>query len=200
MKEPITGRDLFIISTLCTGFGVLLAWGLFYRWGSLPPSKPIDWPAWIQAVGSVVGIFAAVAVAWWQQRKVHQALTASQAETELARHVRANRIFERFQKRIDRQLNEARDLGSMGGKITAVEVPEEVRELERELHVLSGAGSPGFTAITAFDSAQDLIRDGGISPANYAEFIECLKFGQAQCKQALSKIRVHLREPASNSH
>lgn len=62
MKEPITGRDLFVISVLCTGFGFLLAWGLFHRWGTFPPSKPIDWPAWVQAVGSVVAICVAIAV------------------------------------------------------------------------------------------------------------------------------------------
>lgn len=62
MKEPITGRDLFIISTLCTGFGVLLAWGLFYRWGSLPPSRPIDWSAWAQAIGSLIAVAVAIYV------------------------------------------------------------------------------------------------------------------------------------------
>lgn len=62
MKEPITARDLFIISTLCTGFGVLLAWGLFYRWASSPQIKDLDISAWVQAFGTIIAIGIAIAV------------------------------------------------------------------------------------------------------------------------------------------
>lgn len=69
MKEPITGRDLFVISTLCTGFGVLLAWGLFYRWGSAPKVKAFDLPAWVQAIGSITAICVAIYVPWRQRNQ-----------------------------------------------------------------------------------------------------------------------------------
>lgn len=72
MKEPITERDLLVIGTLCTGFGVLLSWGLFYRWGSLPPSKSIDWSAWVQAIGSVFAIFVAIAIPFAMAHREHQ--------------------------------------------------------------------------------------------------------------------------------
>lgn len=62
MKEPITGRDLFVISTLCTGFGALLAWGLFYRWDSMPVAKPVDYAAWFQAIGGMLSVLVAAAV------------------------------------------------------------------------------------------------------------------------------------------
>lgn len=62
MKEPITGRDLFVISTISTGFGVLLAWGLFYRWGSMPIAKPVDYAAWFQAIGGMLSVLVAAAV------------------------------------------------------------------------------------------------------------------------------------------
>ncbi|WP_449466050.1 hypothetical protein [Stenotrophomonas humi] len=67
MKEPITNRDLFVISILCTGFGTLLAWGLFYRWGSAPDIKPFDLPAWVQAIGSITAICVAIYVPWRQR-------------------------------------------------------------------------------------------------------------------------------------
>jgi len=62
MKEPITERDLFVISTICTGFGVLLAWGLFYNWGSAPSVKQIDLSGWVQAIGTLIAITIAIAV------------------------------------------------------------------------------------------------------------------------------------------
>ena len=59
MKEPITERDLIVISTLCACLGALLSWGLFYRWGSAPGLKPLDTSAWVQAlVAATVGTAA----------------------------------------------------------------------------------------------------------------------------------------------
>ncbi|WHL17651.1 hypothetical protein [Stenotrophomonas acidaminiphila] len=69
MKEPITGRDLVVISAISAGFGLLLAWGLFYRWGSAPPHKPIDLPAWVQAIGSVLAIGVAIWIPWRESRR-----------------------------------------------------------------------------------------------------------------------------------
>jgi len=61
-------RDAFILMTMAFGFGVLFSWGAFYQWGSLPVAKPVDLPAWTQAVGSILAICLAVYVPWQQRR------------------------------------------------------------------------------------------------------------------------------------
>ncbi|WP_447896780.1 hypothetical protein [Stenotrophomonas acidaminiphila] len=106
MKESITGRDLFVISTVCTGFGVLLAWGLFYRWGSAPPSKPIDWPAWAQAIGSIIAIAVAIAVPW----SIHRAAEASDKRVE---YLQATTIAGAFQPFISYYRGRANSLRKM---------------------------------------------------------------------------------------
>lgn len=36
----------------------------------------VEWAAWVQAVGSVVAIFAAIAIAWWQHHKAENSRKA----------------------------------------------------------------------------------------------------------------------------
>lgn len=81
MKETITGRDLLVISLICTGVGVLFAWGLFYRWGTAPVAKPFDAPAWVQAIGSIVAILVAFHVPF----SLHKKTIAAERRKDLLR-------------------------------------------------------------------------------------------------------------------
>lgn len=67
--SKLASTDVLVLCTLTFGFGVLSSWAVFYSWGSHPQLKPIDLPAWTQAIGSIAAIFAAVAIATWQQRQ-----------------------------------------------------------------------------------------------------------------------------------
>ena len=157
MKETITGRDVLVISTLCTGFGVLLAWGLFYRWGSAPAAKPFDAPAWVQAVGSIGAILIAIAVPAIQHRLAVQ----READDSLNR-ARSLSLFirpsiENFHDKLDEvwrsenpddpfRLDELadRNQGTLYSSTTiALQIPDELLRNVAELHEL-GRAAPGI--------------------------------------------------------
>ena len=175
------------------GAGTLITWALLSKHPPQPrPPINIDWPAWVQAVGSVLAIVAAIAIAWWQHRQNQLAQAARDAEAELGRHVRANRIFERFQKKIERQLKEAEGLGEQGGKIEALTVPDEVRDLEKEIYLLPHANSASYTTLASFEAAQDLIHNGAVSVVDHQNLVFVLRMARAQCALALKGIRERL--------
>ncbi|QBH01236.1 hypothetical protein [Xanthomonas oryzae] len=84
-------RDALIISGIAFGFGMLLAWALLdppaavsaSRITGSTPSKPFEWPAWVQAIGSVVAIFVAVYIP-----KAMEAQKAREAEAAAKRNLR----------------------------------------------------------------------------------------------------------------
>lgn len=73
-KEPL-GRDTYVVAAMAFGFGGLFAWALTTGKSTLAP-HPIDWPSWVQAVGSVIAILVAVAVPAAQhaagERRMHR--------------------------------------------------------------------------------------------------------------------------------
>lgn len=64
MKHQAFGRDTVVLLIMAFGFGALFAWGLIAPPAapSKLPDKPLDWPAWVQAVGSLLAIAIAIAV------------------------------------------------------------------------------------------------------------------------------------------
>lgn len=70
MKQGRTDRDWAVVATLMFGAGALIAWALLSKHPPQPrPPAEIDWPAWVQAVGSIVAIFVAVLVPWRQRNQ-----------------------------------------------------------------------------------------------------------------------------------
>jgi hypothetical protein len=62
----------------------------------------IDWPAWVQAVGSVIGIGAAAWIAYWQNRQVRiasklrdESRTTSQAQVGNLFALQLNELFDK---------------------------------------------------------------------------------------------------------
>jgi len=193
MKQGRTDKDWAVVAVMTFGAGALIAWALLSKHPPQPrPQADIDWPAWVQAVGSVLAIVAAIAIAWWQQKQNQFLQAARDAEAELGRHVRANRIFERFQKKIERQLKEAESLGEQGGKIEALPLPDEILDLEKEMYLLPSANSASYTTLTSFEAAQDLIHKGTVSVVDHPNLVFILRMAQAQCALALKGIRQKL--------
>lgn len=163
MKEPITGRDLFVVSTICTGFGVLLAWGLFYRWGSAPKAEPFDLPAWVQAIGSITAIGVAIYVPWRQRnqqiedaRQVEK--SRAQREREIVRlmHSAMFHPVESFrttciqlQKSVRSPLNDRRFLPD-----DVFDRPIEFNQFRNELHLMGEVGHK----INVLIAQQDYLR------------------------------------------
>ncbi|UPU47778.1 hypothetical protein [Xanthomonas translucens] len=140
MKDSSIRQFSLVPCTVCfvagAGFVAALTWP---AWGVVPEwMKEPTWPAWIQAVGSVAGIFAAVAVAWQQQRFTQRQSDARDLRDLTALHVRANRILGRFLEVIDQQIAEANAIikSKKAESLRAGFVPKEVRDLEGEIHLL----------------------------------------------------------------
>jgi len=151
----------------------------------------IDWPAWVQAVGSVLAIVAAILIALWQQTASRRELAARDHREKIARHVRANRIFGRFDRIISKQLDAAQALrrNCRSGPITAMQIPDDLRDLESEMHMLvHKAGGPGFTCINQFEEAHELVKEGTLSITDSEKFIETLVFAQKECQDAMTRI------------
>lgn len=79
-----SGRDAIVLTVFGFAFGILSAWGLFYSWGTAPATKPVDLPAWTQAIGSILAIGLAIYVPW-KQRSYQIADTIKQEELERAK-------------------------------------------------------------------------------------------------------------------
>lgn len=63
MKNGRTDRDWTVVAVMAFIAGAILTWALLSRHPPQPrPPSDIDWPAWVQAVGSLIGIAVAIAV------------------------------------------------------------------------------------------------------------------------------------------
>ncbi|MEN5209382.1 hypothetical protein ABE493_14805 [Stenotrophomonas terrae] len=192
MKEPITERDLLIISTICTGFGILLSWGLFYRWGSAPPSKPVDLSAWVQAIGSIVGILLAIAIPYLQRRsevrdrKERDALIARSLGTVLLRELI------KFEGKIKRDQRIASGAGST--EIVDIEtntIPREIWDRVERLHELGPAGHHALLAINAVQHAQEELDGGRLTPTDGRSdrFRGQIGIARVECETAIKELR-----------
>ncbi|PPT88910.1 hypothetical protein XarbCFBP8149_07395 [Xanthomonas arboricola] len=172
--------------------GAVLAFGALGIIGQVHFGK--DAPAWVQAVGSVAAIVAAIIIAWLQHHQSRSDLEARDRRDEIARYVRANRILERFTRTIDEQMAAAVELRRSGrsGDLRVVPVPDEVRELEREMHLLSLAAGPGFFSINFFEEAQAFLRHQTLVHTDTEAFIEKLTNARELCRLALKEVRVYL--------
>jgi len=157
--------------------------------------KPEVQAAWVQAVGSVAAIIAAIIIAWWQHRASRLDLAERDRRDKIGRHVRANRIFGRFDRLITRQLDQAETLrrATKSGDMQVVSVPDDLRDLEGEMHLLDNhAGGPGFTSINQFEEAQELLRNGTLAITDSEKFIQTLVFAQTECRDAIDRIQKFL--------
>ncbi len=157
--------------------------------------KPEVQAAWVQAVGSVLAIIAAIVIAWWQQRASRRDLAERDYRDKIGRHVRANRILDRFDRLISKQIEEAQGYRGAyrSGSMQVLRVPDDLRDMESEMHLLDNrAGGPGFTAINLFEEAQDLIRNGSLAITDNDQFIETLVFAQKECRDASERVEAFL--------
>ncbi|WP_426805365.1 hypothetical protein [Stenotrophomonas sp. SrG] len=154
----------------------------------------IDWPAWVQAVGSVVAIFSAIGIAAWERHSSREDLAERARAERVARYVRANRILGRFQKLIFESAQAFNDGSDSVGNVAIgrLATPQEVRELEQEFHLMPDAGGNAFTAINSFEDAQDLISHGVLSRRDRDEFARQIDHAATSCSMALSAIRAFL--------
>ncbi|MBB5875871.1 hypothetical protein [Xanthomonas sp. 3498] len=192
MKERPFGRDTVVLLIMAFGFGALFAWGLV-----TPPSgkvhvaagKPIDWPAWVQAVGSVLAICAAVLIARWQ--RISELLDTRDREARAALSLGAVLLTDI--KRLRSNLQEAvwsveyqhPDCGTVSSRL----VPEQLWRNVAELHRLGEPGSQLLRAVFRYQEAMDVAEIGILLPEEYPQYLEHMRAALAHCDSALEGIR-----------
>ncbi|WP_155761072.1 hypothetical protein [Stenotrophomonas maltophilia] len=63
MKNGRTDRDWAVVAFMAFIAGALLVWAMLSKHPPQPrPPSDVDWPAWVQAIGSLIGIAVAIAV------------------------------------------------------------------------------------------------------------------------------------------
>jgi len=153
-------------------------------WCSLSASEQA---AWVQAVGSVTAILAAIGIAAYE-RHVAKVEAAERRRLEKnARYTRGNRVMKRFQKVIARQLEAAKiqQRGNVTPSMPAQPVPDDVRDLESECHLMPDAGGECLTAINFFEDAQELLQGSFLPTRDTDRFIELLEYANSRIEMAL---------------
>lgn len=190
MERKNLGRDCAVLMIMAFGFGALMAWALFYKWGSAPQIKAGELPAWIQAIGSVMAIVGVAAVAWWEERNRQSERARNERNEEIKRKVRTNRIMVRFCVRIDAQIEiaSARDVVYIPDNLKHVGIPQELWSIEPELHLIGKAGGYAMTAIDAFIRAESHIGDGHTRPTDKVRYLRELANARSYCVKATSEL------------
>lgn len=153
-------------------------------WCALSPSEQASW---VQAVGSVLAILAAIGIAAYERSVARSEAAERRRLEENGRYTRANRAMNRFRKVIRRQLDAARTQleGNNIHPMPEEHVPVEMRELEHECHLMNPAGGECLTAINFFEEAQELLTESMLMPENADRFIELLEYADSRIEVAL---------------
>lgn len=194
-KKYSFDRDALIISAFAFAFGALFAWALID-----PPliqkaakaaanSKPSEWPAWVQAVGSIAAILVAIAVPYTQRRTELQ-------ETRRADILRARSLgaaLLRDIKRFRDQLERARDSGNRAQMFDTLNVSPEMIPTPLWMHVdrLHELGDPGSDLIAAIGihhQALDLAGGGFLMPEEIRPYLRLIEAALTHCKKSVHGI------------
>lgn len=193
MKQPPITRDAWVIAAMFFGYGALLAWAMASRHTGSSAAQ-IDWPAWVQAVGSVGAILGAISIAGYE-RSVAKAETERRERLENnARYTRANRAIRRFKKIITKQatLTIGPSAGDLIHPIEPVGLPDAILDLEHDCHLMGAAGADCLNAIRCFEEAQELIKDSMIRKATSVSFFENIRLADEYCDNAIEKFTAYL--------
>lgn len=192
MKHQPFGRDTVVLLIMAFGYGALFAWGL-----STPPSgkpsatPPIDWPAWVQAVGSVLAICAAILIARWQ--RISEQLDAQREHALQARSLGAvlMRDIKRFRENLERGIAKAESGNSPGGTpVGSHFMPTELWERVADLHRLGIPGGHLLGAIFHQQEAQECAPRGILFPKDRDAYLAQMRRALELCETTIYGIRV----------
>ncbi|MRG98847.1 hypothetical protein GIY21_00910 [Xanthomonas sontii] len=192
MKEQPFGRDTVVLLVMAFGFGALFAWGLSTPSGGKAhavASKPLDWPAWVQAVGSVLAICAAVLIARWQ--RVSERLDARTKEAREALSLAAVLLedVKRFRDNLEEAVSTVENRPNTGVFVSLSHMPKHLWERAADLHKLGDAGSQLLRAIFRYHEAQDCADVGILLQENRVEYLEHMRAALGLCDSALEGMR-----------
>ncbi|MBK0052741.1 hypothetical protein [Stenotrophomonas sp. S39] len=80
MKQGRTDRDWAVVAVMTFAAGAVLTWALMSKPSPKSVGLAFDWPAWVQAIGSIAAIIAAGLIPLWHARVRRREVTQSLIE------------------------------------------------------------------------------------------------------------------------
>lgn len=144
MRHGRTDRDWAVVAVMAFAAGAFFVWALMSNHpANMTEPVVVEWPAWVQAVGSIAAIFVAVAVPGWQrsqQRKDEQDKAGREARSMALFLLDAATEFRDLAEFNERVL--ASETASYNdGYHTSLPIPDDLQEVKRDLHLMGKSGS-----------------------------------------------------------
>ncbi|QDS15770.1 hypothetical protein [Xanthomonas arboricola] len=194
-SESGLNRDVLVLCAIAFGLGGITAsWyigGPKLPWPSLTST---EWAAWLQAVGSLATVMAAVGLARWERVVALREKAEKELAAEITRYRQVNREMQRFKKIIGKQLVRARllEVDRTVPAIDPVPLDEALLKVEREAHLMRDAGGHCNTAFQAFERAQEFISSSYVSHYDNEKIIRELADAERNCDLAVSAVQTFL--------
>lgn len=155
----------------------------------------IDWPAWVQAIGSVIAIVFAVLVPKWTRRaEVTDRLQKEKAEALALATVMVIEL-ESFRFNIYLELMKARRADPNGKfQVDMKAIPQSLWGNALSLPKLGHAGENTLRALYSIHRARDYVLEGKVVREDIRSYIVHLEKAEAHADAALSKLRDALDE------
>jgi hypothetical protein len=193
MERSKLGKDSLVVSAMCFGFGAFLAWALMSDHPG-PAKASIEWPAWVQAVGSVLAILAAIGIAMWQRqveradRKVANASAAKSLGVVVLREVRELR------NRLLKAPNKVREPfhETQGKPIPNITIPQALWDVAPALHTLGRPSDAVTSALFHLQEARELAQGGLLWGEHSAQYIRHMTHALDACDLAIEQLRATL--------
>lgn len=196
MERTKLSRDSLVVSAMCFGFGALLAWALTSQHPATSKTS-VEWPAWVQAVGSVLAIFAAIGIAMWQRqaeradRRLDNASAAKSLAVVVLREVRElrNRLLKAPNK-VRVPFHE-----SQGKPVATIHIPQQLWDVAPALHTLGPPSDAVTSALFHLQEARELAPGGILWGDQSVQYILHMNDAVEACDLAIEQLREALGRP-----
>lgn len=153
----------------------------------------IDWPAWVQAVGSVGAIIFAVLVPRWHRKADKLEREKRDALEAVALAAIVMRELEEFRSRVNRELSKARRAGPHS--IIEIEtdkktIPQALWDTALQLPKLGATGQSTLKAMYSVHRARDYAgRDNTVVREDIRSYIVLMERAKEHCEAAITGVR-----------
>lgn len=194
MKQGRTERDWVIVAVLTFIAGGVVTALIIGDGAVSTENRDIDWPAWVQAIGSVAGIFAAVGVPVWQRHLSDRDRFERERIERIERAMKFRRALETFLRNIKKNGPSTFALDPAHLQPVQIEdmVPGELKEILHQANLLPVVGGTVLTAVNFAEQAQD-----SRGPQHLGRGLAYERFrwnAERRCKMALEGIKKMLSE------
>lgn len=190
MKQGRTDRDWAVVAVMTFCAGALITWALISDPTAAKHAKDIEWPAWVQAVGSVFAIVFAVLVPKWTRKAEATDRQLKEEAEALALATLMVREMEAFRFRIYLDLMKAerakpQDTIQINSKL----IPQALWSNALDLPRLGAAGKSALRAIYFIHRARDYQTDNRVVREDIHSYAVYARKAMKHADEALTGLR-----------